>query len=101
MYYVYSTYLIGRKKVIKDEEGFFPRPSSWCEKPLLHLHERCLESNLGFATGKNKILEFSYYPNEEFGFKNSYACISTTSVGATFCLLTLTQIETKRDGKPP
>ena len=60
------------------------------KNPFLHLHKRCikiqkhvcLESNLGFATEK-KILQLSYYPNEEFlFFKISYACISTTSVGA-------------------
>ena len=79
------------------------------KNPFLRLIERCIkiqkhvyfEGNQGFAR-EGKILEFSYYPiNKEFVFKISYACISTTSVGAMVCLFRfLAKIETEH-GKPP
>ena len=61
------------------------------------------ESNQEF--GKElKIPEFARYPNKDFVFKISYACISTTSVAAVFCSFYLPGEYRKlkeREGNPP
>ena len=104
MYYVYLTYLIGREKVIKEEEGFSLVLQVDGKNPL-HLHERrkstfALKETSDLPQKKNS--RISYYPNKEFGFKVSYACISNISVGTVFCLFrSLAKIESEGDGKPP
>ena len=104
MYYVYSTYVIGRKEVIKEEEGVFPSsfefmgktPSYICMKEahLLWKQPRICHSKEKFSNLAITV----YYPSREFVFKIPYSCISTTSVGAVFCLV---KIETEKHGKPP
>ena len=76
-------------------------PSYTCMKDALKYKSMFTLKATRELPENKKVFEFTHYPNKGFVFKISYDCISTTSVGAVFCLFTfLAKIETEGDEKP-